>query len=87
MYPWKRVFSWLMLRPALEPPVHPGSVEIEAGRMGRGETQEEEGQEWVEVEIIDYRLFIHSGLPEGPPPENIFGLTSSSLIWLPVGIT
>ena len=57
MYPWKRVFSWLMLRPALEPPVRPGSVEIEAGRMGRGETQEEEGQEWVEVEIIDYRLF------------------------------
>ena len=49
-----RVFSWLMLRPALEPPVRPGSVEIEAGRMGRGETQEEEGQEWVEVEVIDY---------------------------------
>ena len=32
-----------------------------------------------------YRLFIVVYLRT--PPENIFGLTSSSLIWLPVGVT
>lgn len=33
-----------------EPLVSPGSVKTETGRVGRGEIQEGEGQEWVGVE-------------------------------------